>query len=243
MRTLNNEGNLDILLKNMKLFDIKVLGVAETAWNNSVEDAFKQNGYVIIHPARKDEIRRKGVGIVIDKELSKCMTSYTLTSERIMSVTFKTNTGLVTIIQVYAPDSSYDDDEIENFYKILQQKIDNIPKKSTIILIGDFNARVGTNDAESMPEVVGKYTLGETNERGLRLLQFCSVNKYVLTNTIYKHKPNRRFTWISQDGKTKSQTDLIITGQDNKKIIKDSRTIPISRYRIRPLASDGKCSA
>ena len=171
------------------------------------------------------------------------MTSYTLTSERIMSVTFKTNTGLVTIIQIYAPDSSYDDDEIENFYNILQQKIDNIPKKSTIILIGDFNARVGTNHAESMPEVIGKYTLGETNERGLRLLQFCSVNKYVLTNTIYKHKPNRRFTWISQDGKTKSQTDLIITGQDNKKIIKDSRTIPISRYRIRALASDGKCSA
>ena len=166
------------------------------------------------------------------------MTSYILTSERIMSVTFKTNTGLVTIIQVYAPDSSYDDDGIENFYNILQQKIDNIPKKSTIILIGDFNARVGTNHAESMPEVVGKYTLGETNERGPRLLQFCSVNKYVLTNTIYKHKPNRRFT--SQDGKTKS---LIITGQDKKKIIKGSRTIPISRYRIRPLASDGKCSA
>ena len=92
------------------------------------------------------------------------MTSYTLTSERIMSVTFKTNTGLVTIIQVYAPDSSYDDDEIENFYDILQQKIDNIPKKSTIILIGDFNTRVGTNHAESMPEVVGKYSLAETNE-------------------------------------------------------------------------------
>ena len=92
------------------------------------------------------------------------MTSYTLTSERIMSVTVKTNTGLVTIIQVYAPDSSYDDDEIENFYDILQQKIDNIPKKSTIILIGDFNTRVGTNHAESIPEVVGKYSPAETNE-------------------------------------------------------------------------------
>ena len=224
VRTLNNEGNLDILLKNMKSFDIKVLGVPETQWNNSVEDAFEQNGYVIIHSARKDEIRRQGVAIVIDKELSKCMTPYTPTSERIVSVTFKTNTGLVAIIQIYTPDSSYDDDEIENFCNILQQKIDNILKKSTIILIGDFNARVGTNHAKSMPEVIGKYNLGETNERGLRLLQFCSVNKYVLTKTIYKHKPNRRFTWISPDRKTKSQIDFIITSQDNKKIIKNSRS-------------------
>ena len=208
----------------MKSFDIKVLGVAETRWNNSAEDAFEQNGYVIIHSARKDEIRRQGVAIVINKELSKCMTSYTLTSERIMSVTFKTNTGLVTTIQVYAPDSNYDDNEIENFYNILQQKTDNIPKKSTIILTGNINARVDTNHAESMLEVVGKYGLGETNERGLRLLHFCSVNKYVLTNTIYKHEPNRRFTWISLDGKTKTQIGFIITGQDNKKIIKNSRS-------------------
>ena len=72
--------------------------------------------------------------------------------------------------------------------------MDTIPKKSTVLLIGDFNASVGTNYTESMPEVVGKCSLGETNERGLRLLQFCFLNKYPLTNTIYKHKPNRKFT-------------------------------------------------
>ena len=105
---------------------------------------------------------------------------------------------------------------------MLQQKIDNILKKSSIILIGVFNARVVTNHTKSMPEVVGKYSLGETNERSPRLLQFCSVNKYVFTNTIYKHKPNRRFTWIPPDRKTKSQIDFIITSQDNKKIIKNS---------------------
>ena len=119
----------------MKSFNIKILGVAETHWNNSVEDTFQQNGYVIIHSARKDEIRRQSVAIVIEKELLKCMTSYALTS--------KTNAGSVTIIQVYAPDSNCDDDEVENVYNILQQETDTIPKKSTVLLIGDFNARVG----------------------------------------------------------------------------------------------------
>ena len=135
----------------MKSFNIKRLGVAETHWNNSVEDTFQQNGYVIIHSARKDVIRSQGVAIVIEKGLSKCMTSYALTSERIVIVTLKTNTGSVTIIQEYAPVPNYDDDEVENFYNILQQEIHTIPKKSMVLLIGDFNARVGTNYTESMP--------------------------------------------------------------------------------------------
>ena len=144
-----------------------------------MEDTFQKNGYVIINSPRKDEIRRQGVAIVIEKELSKCMTSYALTSERIMSVTLKTNTGSVTIIQVHVPDSNYDDDEVENFYNILQQEIDTIPKKLTVLLNGDFNARVGTNYTESISEVVGKYSIGGTKERGLRLLQFApSRNMY-----------------------------------------------------------------
>ena len=61
VRTLNNDGNLDLLLKNMKSLNIKILGVAETHWNNSAEDTFQQNGYAIIHSSRKDEIRRQGV--------------------------------------------------------------------------------------------------------------------------------------------------------------------------------------
>ena len=144
-----------------------------------MEDTFQKNGYVIINSPRKDEIRRQGVAIVIEKELSKCMNSYALTSERIMSVTLKTNTGSVTIIQVHVPDSNYDDDEVENFYNILQQEIDTIPKKLTVLLNGDFNARVGTNYTESISEVVGKYSIGGTKERGLRLFQFApSRNMY-----------------------------------------------------------------
>ena len=71
VRTLNNERNLDLLLKNMKSFNIKILGVAETHWNNSVEDTFQQNGYVIIYSAKKDVIRRQGVAIVIEKKTFK----------------------------------------------------------------------------------------------------------------------------------------------------------------------------
>ena len=90
-----------------------------------------------------------------------------------MSVTLKTNTGSVNTIQVYAPDSNYDDDEVENFYNILQQEIDTIPRKSTVLLIGNVNGKVDTNNTDySMPEVVGKYSPGETNECGPGLLQF-----------------------------------------------------------------------
>ena len=85
MKNLNNEGNLELLLNNMKSSDIKISGVLETQGNNTVEDASKQGGYVIIHSAKKDGIKRQGVAIITEKELSKSMTSYKQTSERITS--------------------------------------------------------------------------------------------------------------------------------------------------------------
>ena len=84
-----------------------------------------------------------------------------------------------------------------------------------------------------MAEVVRKYSLGKTNARGLTLFQFCATNKLLLTNTIFKHKPNRRFTWISPDGTVKNQIDFIITNQDNKCNIKNSRS-----YQSADIGSD-----
>ena len=97
---------------------MKILEVAETHWNNTVEDSFEQ-GCVIINSARKDGIKRLSVAIIIEKELSKSLTSYEQTLERIISVNLDTNVRPVTIIQVYAPDSSHDTTEIENFCNIL----------------------------------------------------------------------------------------------------------------------------
>ena len=131
---------------------------------------------------------------MIDKQFLKFMTSYEATSSRIVNATFKIGSVSQTFIQGYAPDSSYPDKEVEEFYNSLQQKISSLPKSEELILMGDFNAKVGSDQHEAWPEVVGRYGLGNDNNRDLQLLQFCAINNLTICNTQFNHKPGHRTT-------------------------------------------------
>ena len=106
----------------------------------------------------------------------------------------------VTIIQVYAPTSGHDDSEVDNFYQQLQETIDKTPKKDILVVQGDWNAKVWKDAQADWGEVCGPSCNVETNERGLRLLEFATFNNLVLANTLGPHKPSIRWTWHSPDG-------------------------------------------
>ena len=118
--------------------------------------------------------------------------------------------------------SNYSEDIVEEFHDMIQSKIDALPRNNAYILLGDFNAKVG--DQHSVwPEVVGRYGLGEVNDRGLQLLQFCAINNLVISNTLFRHSKKRRATWVSPNGKTMNQIDYVIIQRKSKNIVKNSR--------------------
>ena len=100
----------------------------------------------------------------------------------------------ITIIQVYAQPSGHDDSEVDHFYQQLQETIDQTLKKDILVLQWDWNAKVGKDARADWGEVCGPYCSVETNERGLRLIEFAIFNNLVLTNTLGPHKPSRRWT-------------------------------------------------
>ena len=75
----------------------------------------------------------------------------------------------ITIVQVYAPTSDHDEQELEEFYEQVENVIKKIPKKDITIIQGDFNAKVGPDAYKDWQGTIGQYGTGETNERGLRL--------------------------------------------------------------------------
>ena len=103
----------------------------------------------------------------------------------------------VTYFIVYAPDSSYDDLILEEFFGTLQVEMNLLPPTDKIVLLGDFNASVGNNMQDDLPGVVGNYAVGTNNTRGITLLQCCAINDLFIANSIFKHKEKRRYTWIS----------------------------------------------
>ena len=98
---------------------------------------------------------------------------------------------LITIVQVYAPTSDYNDNEIEEFYDQLQTVIDQTPKKD-ILVQGDWNAKVSNGACGNWQSIRGPFSNDDTNLRGLRLLEFATLSDPVLANTSGHHKASRR---------------------------------------------------
>ena len=88
------------------------------------------------------------------------------------------------VIQVYALTSNAEEAEVERFYENLQELLELTPKKDVFFIIGDWNAKVGSQET---PGVMGKFGLGVQNEAGQRLIDFCQENALVIENTIFQH--------------------------------------------------------
>ena len=99
----------------------------------------------------------------------------------------------ITVIQVYAPISNAEETEVERFYEDLQDLLELTPKKDVLFIIGDWNAKVGSQET-------GKFGLGIQNEAGQRLIEFCQENALVIANTFFKQHERRLYTWTSSDG-------------------------------------------
>ena len=108
-----------------------------------------------------------------------------------MSVHFQGKPFSITVIQVYAPTSNTEEAEVEWFYEDLQDLLEITPQKD-VFIIGDWNAKVGSQET---PGVTGKFGPGIWNEAGQRLTEFCKENALIIVNTLFQQHKRRLYTW------------------------------------------------
>ena len=114
-----------------------------------------------------------------------------------ISVRFQGKSFSIKVILVYAPTSNTEETEVERFYEDLQDFLELTPPKDVLFIIGDWNAKVGSQET---PGLTGKFGLGIRNEAGQRLIEFCQENALVIANTLFQQHKRRRYTWTSPDG-------------------------------------------
>ena len=103
-----------------------------------------------------------------------------------ISVRFQGKPFNITVIQAYAPTSNADETEVEQFYEDLQDLLELTPKRDVLFIIGDWNAKVRSQET---PGVTGKFGLGVRTDAGQRLIEFCQENALVIANTFFQqHK-------------------------------------------------------
>ena len=114
-----------------------------------------------------------------------------------ISVRFQGKPFNIRVIQVYDPTSNAEEAEVERFYEDLQELLELTPRKDVFFIIGDWNAKVGSQET---PGVTGKFGLGVQKEAGQRLIEFCQENALVIANTLFQQHKRRLYTWTSPDG-------------------------------------------
>ena len=114
-----------------------------------------------------------------------------------ISVRFQGKPINISVIQFYAPISNAEEAEVERFYEHLQDLLELTPKKAVLFIIGDWNAKVGSQET---PGVTGKFGCGMRNEAGQKLIEFCQENALVIANTLFQQHKRRLYTWTSPDG-------------------------------------------
>ena len=140
-----------------------------------------------------------------------------------ISVCFQGKPFSITVIQVYAPTSNAEDAEVEQFYEDLQDLLELTPKKDVLFIIGDWNAKVGSQET---PGVTGKFGLGIRNETGQRLIEFCQKNTLVIANNLFQQHKRRLYTCTSPDGQHQNQIDYILCSQRWRSAIQSAKTRP-----------------
>ena len=108
-----------------------------------------------------------------------------------ISVHFQAKPFNITVIQVYALTSNTEEAEVEWFYEDLQDLLELTPKKDVLFTIGDWNAKLGSQE---IPGVTGKFGLGIQNEARQRLIEFCQENAMVIANTLFQQHKRRFYT-------------------------------------------------
>ena len=152
------------------------------------------------------------MGFAIKKDIVTKLTEMPRpVSDRIMTMRLRlSKDNFATIISVYAPTMTNPDENKEAFYNQLASVLSGIPRTDKLLLIGDFNARIG-RDSDKWPLVMGKHGIGKCNSNGELLLALCSEFELIVTNTMFKQKDERKTTWMHPRSRHWHMIDFIIT--------------------------------
>lgn len=206
-RTLSDEAYLAEFELALKKIKYDVVGLCEV--KRQGENTVGRNGFTFYHFGTSKKLA--GVGFAINKRWQgnkKVIKSF---SSRVAALILYVNEKeSIGIVQVYAPTSTAKDSDMNIFYRDVEKAEEFIKKSTWKIVMGDFNAKIGHRSPHES-DVMGPFGFGTRNQRGERLIRHCRENEMFIANSIFKRKPQQKWTWLSADQVTKNEIDFILT--------------------------------
>ena len=172
-----NQGKVGVVKQEMARVNINILGISKLKWTG-MSEFYSDDHY--IYYCGQESFRRNGVAIMVNKRVQNAVLGCNLKNDRMISVCLQGKPFNITVTQAYVPASNT---ELEWFYEDLQDLLDLTHKKDVLFIIGDWNAKVGSQET---PGVTGKFGLGVWNEAGKRLIEFFQEKALVIANSLFQ---------------------------------------------------------
>ncbi|VDP33190.1 unnamed protein product [Schistosoma margrebowiei] len=210
----------------MRRYNLEVLGISETHWTQVGQQRLT-SGELLLYSGHEEENapHTQGVALMLSKQAQNALIGWESHGPRIIKALFKTKKEGITMnnIQCYAPTNDYNEDAKDQFYNRLQSIVGKCQTKNLTILMGDFNAKVGT-DNTGYEDIMRRHGLGERNENDERFANLCAFNKLVIGGTIFPHKRIHKTTWTSPDHTTQNGIDHICINKKIRRTMEDLGT-------------------
>lgn len=219
VQTMFQAGKLENIKLEMDRMGCNILGLSETRWTGN--NLLRSGNQTLIYSG--GITHERGVGILFDGTTAQSLKGWWGVSDRVIVARLEGKPFDIGIIQAYAPTSTCEDVEVEKFYEDIDNGMKQLKSQDVKIIMGDFNAKVGHGRNE---DIVGPWGLGEINERGERLIDWCRENEFMISNTWYKNHVRRRYTWTSPGDRVRNQIDYILIQKRFRNSIKTAKTMP-----------------
>ena len=235
IRTLLDKSNTErperrtaLVCKELDRFNIDVAALSETRLpdEGNIEEAGPN--YTIFWKGKSaEEPRIHGVGFAIRSKLvDQHNLVPTAISERMMTVRIPlVQNRFLTLISVYAPTLTSEDDEKASFYDLLNRTIQSVPRQDKLVILGDFNARVG-RDHNLWKGILGHHGIGNCNSNGQLLLGLCAEHELVITNSLFQLPSRQKTTWKHPRSKHWHILDYTLTRARDKRDVHITRSMP-----------------
>ena len=173
--------------------------------------SLKESDYTFFWQGKKEEGQRQhGVGFAVRNTLLDKVQLGHQATERLMSLAINTADSPINLLCAYVPTLAAFAEVKDAFYSQLDSLIQGISRRRNLIILGDFNARVGSDNV-AWPNCLGNFGVGKCNNNGQRLLELYSFHELCVTNTFFRTKKHHRVSWRHLRSKHWHQLDLIIT--------------------------------
>ena len=211
VRTMYETGKTAQVAAEMRKFNLAILGISESRWTGSGQKRLT-SGELLLYSGheQEDATHTQGVALMLSRTAQRALIGWEAHGPRIMTASFHTKKKRINmdIIQCYSPTNDSEEEEKEAFYDRLSTIIQGRSKRNIVIVMGDFNAKV-SSDNRGYEEIMGRQGLGEMNDNGERFADLCAENNLVIGGSVFHHRRIHKATWVSPDLLTENQIDHV----------------------------------